>query len=224
MNGSQTNRINSARIIPAGDFRARDGRPVGLPGWRINSQIASNVIALASQRKDAFVIDYEHQSLSGNDAPAAGWFKRLEWREGDGLYMADISWTDRASAMLAASEYRYLSPVFRFDKDTGDVQEVFSVALTNTPALDGLADLAAASLSIGGLSVQAHFEPWNNEQIANLRQQQSAEHFKRVFGIELPSPGIATAQREDSVSEAILKCNEEDRAKLLHAFGHLIQS
>ena len=56
--------------------------------------------------------------------------------------------TDRAAAMIEAGEYRYLSPVFRYDSETGEVLELLHVALTNTPALDGMDPvrlLAAAS-------------------------------------------------------------------------------
>lgn len=209
----------SVRILPAGDFRSRDGRPVGLPAWRIDGAIAANVIALSAARKDDFLIDFEHQSLTGKDAPAAGWFKRLEWREGAGLYMDGVSWTSRASAMLAANEYRYLSPVFTFNKDTGAVSEIINVALTNTPALDGLVDLAAAKFSTAALSV--HFELLHDGVIASLRQQQGADHFKRVFGFDLPGEASRPAPQPASLSETIAKCSAEDAASLRHAFGHL---
>jgi phage I-like protein len=49
--------------------------------------------------------------------------------------------------MIEAGEYAYISPVFPFDKKTGAVQAVVQAALTNFPALDGMAPamLAAAS-------------------------------------------------------------------------------
>lgn len=105
------------------------------------------IIGTANARANEFVIDYEHQSLNANrngaPAPAAGWFKRMEWRDGDGLYVIDARWTDIAAKMIATREYRYISPVFTFDK-SGNVSSILSAALTNTPALDGLTDLAAA--------------------------------------------------------------------------------
>lgn len=145
-------RIRSAgaeiQLFPAGSFRARDGRPDGVDAWVIDAQAAARVVALASQRRTPFVIDYEHQTLaaetSGQPAPAAGWFERLEWREGDGLYAVDVEWTERARAMIEADEYRFLSPVFRYDQNTGAVRELLMAAVTNNPAIDGIADLAAA--------------------------------------------------------------------------------
>lgn len=135
------------QLFPAGVFRARDGRPEGLKGWKMNAEIARQVIKLAEQQQTPFVIDYEHQTLyaesSGKPAPAAAWFEKLEWREGDGLYAVDVEWTAKAAAMIEGDEYRYLSPVFKFDK-TGAVTELLMAAITNYPAIDGIADVAAA--------------------------------------------------------------------------------
>ncbi|MCM8622333.1 MAG: phage protease [Candidatus Accumulibacter sp.] len=144
--------VHEFRLIPAGLFSATDGRPNGLPGWRMSRASALEIIHLAAARVSDFVIDYEHQSLNspsnGKPNPAAGWFKRLEWREGDGLYVTDARWTERAAAMIRAKEYRFISPVFYYDHK-GEVLGVVSAALTNTPALDGLTELAAASRILG---------------------------------------------------------------------------
>ena len=134
------------RILPAGVFRAKDGRPAHLPGWRIDAEIAQRVIA-ASASADELVIDYEHQTINaeknGRPAPAAGWFKRMVWREGAGLFAVDVRWTDKARAMIAAGEYRYISPVFPYDAVSGEVLKIVGLGLTNNPALPGLANLVA---------------------------------------------------------------------------------
>lgn len=134
------------RLIPAGTFRAIDGRPYGLDGWHLYRDAALRIIRMAADRASDYVIDYEHQTLSvaknGQAAPAAGWFKRLEWREGDGLFVTDARWTERAKAMIQVKEYRFISPVFTYDI-TGRVLDVLHAALTNNPALDGLTELAA---------------------------------------------------------------------------------
>ena len=105
---------NEFRLLPAGLFSAVDGRPHGLPGWRLTDETAQRIIKLAAARVSDFVIDYEHQTMNagnnGQPAPAAGWFKRLEWRPGDGLYVTDARWTERATAMINAKEYRFISP------------------------------------------------------------------------------------------------------------------
>ncbi|WP_281660979.1 phage protease [Microvirgula aerodenitrificans] len=134
------------RLLPAGEFRARDGRPTDCDAWQMNAALAAPLIAAASQRATRYVIDYEHQTLAsaknGRPAPASGWFGSLEWRD-DGLYATDVEWTAAAADMIVAHEYRYLSPVFAYD-DQGRVTALLHVALTNTPALDELPELTAA--------------------------------------------------------------------------------
>lgn len=176
--------VKCLRIIPAGLFRAIDGRPFGLSGWLLTANNAAQIIKLAISRKDDFVIDYEHQTMkaenNGQPAPAAGWFKRLEWREGEGLFAVDVRWTERAAAMIKAGEYRYFSPVFGFDGETGAVQFIQSAAITNYAALDGLTDIAAAKGQAVGASPATAAE----------LDKTGAEHCKRVcqqtFGNQIP--------------------------------------
>lgn len=47
-----------------------------------------------------------------------------------------------SNSSFCCKEYRYISAVFAYDKVTGEVLDIVSVALTNTPALDGLEALA----------------------------------------------------------------------------------
>lgn len=153
------------RLLPAGHFRAHDGRPSDVPSWYIDGQIAERVIARFNARRDARVIDYEHQTIlaekNGKPAPAAGWFRAIEWREGDGLYAVDIDWTDKAAAMIAANEYRYLSPVFSYDKQ-GKVLAILHAAVTNIPGIDSLTDLTAA--------LTAHFQQPEEETDMDLNK------------------------------------------------------
>lgn len=44
-----------------------------------------------------------------------------------------------AKAFIEQDEYRFISPVFSFNPQNGDVLELKGAALTNVPALDGLA-------------------------------------------------------------------------------------
>lgn len=137
----------SFRLLPVGLFRASDGRPEGLPGWRLTPEDMARLVAEAEARETDYPIDYEHQIIeakkNGQPAPAAGWFRRLEARE-DGLWAVDVRWTERARRMIAAGEYRYISPVFTYRKD-GTVERLLMAAITNFPALDGLTDLSPLS-------------------------------------------------------------------------------
>lgn len=135
------------QLFPAGKFRSTDGRPDDVQHWYIDAELASAVVADFSSRKNKTVIDYEHQTLmaakNGMPAPAAAWISALTWRD-DGLYATDAEWTERAASMIASGEYKYISPVFLYDKRTGAVKKLLHAALTNNPALDGM-DAVAAS-------------------------------------------------------------------------------
>lgn len=74
------------------------------------------LIAAADTRQTPYVIDYEHQTLrsakNGLPAPASGWFKKLEWREGVGLFAVDVEWTDAAAAAIDAWRIPVYLPYF----------------------------------------------------------------------------------------------------------------
>lgn len=143
------------RILPAGRFRSADGsgRPDNVIAWQLDAGLAAALIARLAGRVDDKVVDYEHQTLksaeNGQPAPAAGWMREFAWRdpafpgEPGGLY-ARIEWTPKAASMIAAQEYRYLSPVFSYDAE-GRVLDLFHCGLVNFAGLDGLVDLAALS-------------------------------------------------------------------------------
>lgn len=134
------------QLTPAGAFVPSDGREMRVPHWYIDAAVASRVIARQQARRNPLVLDYEHQTLNkesnGQPAPAAGWMLALEWREGSGLW-ATAELTERAAAHVQAGEYRYISPVFQYDPATGSVLAIEMAALTNTPAIDGMAALTA---------------------------------------------------------------------------------
>ncbi|SMG62087.1 phage protease, partial [Cedecea sp. NFIX57] len=139
-------KANTARVqlFPAGWF----GPANGSQRWYLDAALAQTLIAAAASKVNAYLFDYEHQSLNAPDAsgpvPAAGWFSTLVWVDGEGLY-ADVQWTARAAALIAADEYRYVSPTFGYDEQ-GCVRELINAALTNMPVLDGMRPVAAASL------------------------------------------------------------------------------
>lgn len=89
-----------------------------------------------AQRGVDVVVDYEHQTLKGVQAPAAGWVKELILT--DGCIAARVEWTPTATKYLENKEYRYLSPVISARKSDGKAIGLHSLALTNTPAIEGM--------------------------------------------------------------------------------------
>lgn len=142
--GADAGNTVEVQLTPAGDFTPSDGRELPVDHWRMDAQVAARVIAQFHARKNPAVLDYEHQTLNAQDngrpAPAAGWIRDLVWREGRGLF-ACVELTERARQHIAAGEYRYISPVFRYDTRSGDVTAIDMAALTNHPALTGMQPL-----------------------------------------------------------------------------------
>jgi phage I-like protein/cation transport regulator ChaB len=135
------------RLLPLGEVRLADGREP----FHLDRAAMDAVINAWQGRGNDLVIDYEHQTMDGGEAPAAGWIKALDARD-DGLW-ARAEWTPRATAYIASREYRYFSPVVTVDKKTRRVTELLHAALTNFPAIANLTPLAARYGGAGGLEV-----------------------------------------------------------------------
>lgn len=125
------------RLLPLGRVELVDGRPP----FEVDTAALKAMAEAFAARGTDLVIDYEHQSLKGGKAPAAGWIKELSPRE-DGLW-ARVEWTPQAREYLSRREYRYFSPVLRLDPETRRPVELLNVALTNVPAIRGLHPLVA---------------------------------------------------------------------------------
>jgi len=135
------------QVFPAGAFKPNDGRKMPVSHWTIDAKSAASLIDNFKQQKNKLVIDYEHQTLykekNGQPAPAAAWIADLEWREGSGLW-AKAEYTPQAEQQIKDKQYRYFSPVFNHDKK-GVIKNLINGGLTNTPAIDGMAELSAAA-------------------------------------------------------------------------------
>lgn len=150
------------QVTPAGAFRPMDGRALPVDAWYIDAAIAERVIARFRARSTPPVLDYEHQTLlaekNGQPAPAAGRFRELEWREGQGLF-ALVELTPRARQFIADGEYRFFSPVFHFSAETGEVLALQMGALTNNPALDGMAPIELRAAACFALQTEEEETP-----------------------------------------------------------------
>jgi phage I-like protein len=140
---------NRVQILPDGYFMPTDGRDVDVDGgqWLMDELAFSSLQTNLAQRKNDFMFDYEHQTLyteqNGKPAPAAGWFKKLDYVPGEGLFAVNVDWTPTATKHISDKEYRYTSAVFSYDIKTGRPIELLHVALTNEPALDGMKAITA---------------------------------------------------------------------------------
>ena len=70
----------------------------------------------------------------GMPAPAVGWIKQIEVR--DNALWGRVEWTADGAATVTSRAYRYLSPVFQYDYQTGEILQIVSAGLTNNPNLE----------------------------------------------------------------------------------------
>ncbi|MFV0474149.1 MAG: phage protease [Pikeienuella sp.] len=115
-----------AHLLPLGEIEGRDSRR-----FRLSDPDA--VIDAFRRHDGPIVVDYEHASAGGEraPAPAAGWIADMEIRE-DGVWGL-IDWTPKARNMVAAREYRYLSPEELIDPQDGEIKSLRSAGLTHQP-------------------------------------------------------------------------------------------
>lgn len=161
------------QLLPAGWVHSKKG------DFLVDADAVREILAAARAMANDLVIDYEHQTLTGQEAPAAGWIKSLEDRGQDGLW-GKVEWTPRAREYLTNREYRYLSPVILVRKSDKRVLTIQSAGLTNTPAIDGMVPIVNSDL-------------WEDE---NMDPNQQVEMCRALLGL----PKDAS---EDQALEAI---------------------
>lgn len=200
------------QLLPVGPFKARDGRPFDVASghWQLDGQIAAALIARAKALGQDILIDYDHQTLktdqNGQPAPAAGWYNsdEIAWREGQGLFIKP-RWTERAAALVAAKEYRFLSAVFPYDAQ-GRPLELRMTAITNDPGVVGMQALAA--LSALPASSLMSTQPGQLAISSHVAQQEKSmnEHLIALLGklgIQPSADGQFTAEQGTAALAAL---------------------
>ena len=167
-------------VLPLGHVKSAKGE------FDVDGESFAAMKAQIAQRGVDLVVDYEHQTLTGEQAPAAGWVKELFLD--DGQIKARVEWTDRAKAYLSNREYRYLSPVITVRKADNKATGLHSIALTNTPAIE-------------------HMEAIVNS--LNFEGGQNTMDFMKELAKLL---GLGEDATEEQVKEALKVCLEENKS------------
>lgn len=166
-------------VLPMGHVTSAKGE------FYVDEESFASMKAQIAQRGVDLVVDYEHQTLTGEQAPAAGWVKELFLD--DGQIKARVEWTDRAKEYLTNKEYRYLSPVITVRKPDNKAMGMHSIALTNTPAIEHMEAI------VNSLNFEGGQNTMDLKELAKLL-------------------GLGEDATEEQVMEAIKACLAENKS------------
>ena len=167
-------------VLPLGHVVSSKGE------FEVDEESFEAMKAQIAQRGVDLVVDYEHQTLSGEQAPAAGWVKELILD--DGHIKARVEWTDKARQYLENKEYRYISPVINVRKSDNKAMGMHSIALTNTPAIEHM------------------------EAIVNSLNFKGGKNTMELVKMLAELLGLGEGASEQQVVEALKACVQENKS------------
>lgn len=184
-------------------FKAGWGEIKGEGKFLVDKNAFDLVKKYVATQGNEIVFDYEHQTLEGVQAPAAGWIKELAWEDGVGI-KARVEWTDTAAEYIAKNEYRYFSPVFFVRKSDNRVCGLHSIALTNTPKTKHLTPILAKLEA--GLELETFKEETMDRKklIADLGLKDDATDEQILAAVAKLGVKLPEAQTKEVVSKAVI--------------------
>lgn len=181
--------------------------------FRITRDDLKQIVASFHRKANDLIVDYEHGTVyaePGTPVPAAGWLKSIdEEPDKSGVLWGSVEWTEKARQMIAAKEYKYVSPTFAWgtrDKKTGAQlgAAITSVALTGTPVLE---EMPALALSEAGWTEEEPAAPARREKRimklilsdratgkVRVVQDDGTEQTVALEGLETPAKVIALSE------------------------------
>lgn len=176
------------QLLPAGPkISGRDGREwlPPLPGA---------VTAAFARLGRSLVLDWEHateiKSPKGERAPAAGRVDELR-EDPDGSVWGRVIWTPQGADDVRTGAYRYLSPVFLFDKVSRRITELRGAGLVHEP------NLPMAALN------RAADEP-------TPEQQEQTMNLSKVYA----ALGLVDGANEDQILTAVNQLKDDRQTAL----------
>lgn len=173
------------------------------------SDLAQAVENFRKRKTGDLVIDYDHSTLSAGDGdpkPAAGWLKEIDDApDADGVLWGWAELTARGKAMVAAREYKYVSPVMDWsirDKETGEPQgaTLTSLALTNSPLFERLPELPRIAASEAGWE----FDRGDVVEVTQ-RQEKKTVAITRVILAAIAAGKVRLVADDNSESEHVVE-------------------
>lgn len=169
------------KILPVGTVNSEKG------DFIVDQESYKEMKAEMQRRGIDIVIDYEHQTLKDVQAPAGGWVKDLIYTPE--AIVAKVEWTPKAKEYLKNKEYRYLSPVVLTRKSDSKAVVLHSLALTNTPAINGMFTI------VNSVDFDTYNTPTGGKEM-------DLQRIKELLGLPAETP-------EEDVMNALVKVLEK---------------
>ena len=180
------------QISPVGEFVGsdRDGKPVK------ESVTIDSLQNLLKNIDGEILVDFDHSSEHTTDTRAAAWatdFMVVEnLGNSSGLY-GRLKWTLEGREAVMGRKYRFLSPVWQLD-DESHPTRLKSIALTNKPALKGIAPIINSEPS-----AETKTEP----ETLNTRNNIMDKEILELVGISPVDPGEVSDEEKAQALETI---------------------
>lgn len=193
------------KILPLGQVKSQKGN------FLVDEESIQMILEYFKNRHLDIVIDYEHQTLENVQAPAGGWIKEL--KQGKDSILAKVEWTPKAKEYLKNKEYRYLSPVVAVREKDKKAAYIHSVALTNTPAIDGMFSIVNSLKAFeekGGIQMELE----KLIELLGLPEGTTLEELETKLK-ELKKVMDETEKKEEANKEELDKKQEDEKEELV---------
>ncbi len=197
-----------------------DGHASGT--FEMNQTIFEQMVSNYERGGIDLVVDYEHQTLWGDIAPASGWIRKdpVSLKAENGEFFAQIEWTDRAKEMISSGEYRYLSPVFApntlAQSDGSNIGwTLHSVALTNKPFLEELGEVRLNKLTQSTNQTKEEGTMTKEEELALKAENDKLKADNEALQKENEKHADAQAEAEVDAAIAAKKLHPDQKESAL---------
>jgi len=176
-----------------------EGHPAG--PFSFDRATFEQCVANFEAQRNPVPLDYEHATEWAAQAPASGWVQKLAIKDdasGRAHLWALVELTDEAAAFVKDGRYRYSSGVFQFgaiDRASGkDIGCRFtSLALTNTPFLDGQEPIRLSARALGSPAGAAGIEAARTQYTTTRPRKRLAQGASNMSAAPAPTMKIAKA-------------------------------
>ena len=214
------------QLTPKGpELAANDGRKHRLSR-------PDQVVAAYRQFGQPLPVDVEHathvRAPQGLDAPAYGWVREIEVR--DGALWGRIDWTEQGAAWVASKAYKFLSIGYGVDAATGEISRLLSAGLTNTPGFKMPELATAAGLTketnpmdkdvLDALGLGADATP--AQAVARIKDLKTEVH---TASTKVPDPTLYVAKAQlDAANSRLTELEQAETARSEKAIADAVEA